>query len=53
MCYLADEGMVEQGRKEYLDDLRVYAECVENESWPAYPDDVLALTLPVWAQDQL
>lgn len=50
--YTADGEMVDQGRREYLRDLAVYRECMERDHWPAYADEVLALTLPAWAQDQ-
>jgi len=49
--YVADEEMIEQGRREYIDDLSLYKQCLEADEWPAYPEVVQALVLPVWAQD--
>jgi exodeoxyribonuclease VIII len=49
--YIANEEMVDQGRREYLADLRVYAECVRTGNWPAYSQDDKSIMLPVWAQD--
>ncbi len=50
-CYLADEGMVRQGRAEYLADLALYEECLATDNWPAYPEIVQEIMLPVWAQE--
>lgn len=35
-----------QGREEYRQDLRIYAECLEKDEWPGYPEsfDELSLT---------
>ena len=50
--YLANESMVDQGRREYGRDLETYAECLRSDRWPGYPADVMSLMLPVWAQDE-
>ncbi len=50
--YLADDGMTRQGWHEAQGDLEVYRECVDLDIWPAYPDLVQTITLPVWAQDE-
>lgn len=51
-AYLANEAMVDQGRREYQADLETYAACRALDKWPAYPADVTSLMLPVWAQDE-
>ncbi len=51
--FLADEAMVDQGRREYQADLAIYAECLANDKWPAYPEVVQALVLPRWAEEVL
>jgi exodeoxyribonuclease VIII len=50
--FVADETMLDQGRREYLDDLSAYRECLELDVWPAYLEQVQALILPVWAQER-
>ncbi len=49
--FLADEGMIDQGEREYMIDLNTYAECIQSNIWPSYPDEVMAIQLPRWAQD--
>lgn len=49
--YRADDEMLDQGRREYHDDLSVYRECLELDIWPSYPEQVQALVLPVWVQE--
>jgi exodeoxyribonuclease VIII len=51
--FVADEAMLDQGRREYLDDLAIYRECLDLDVWPAYPEKVQALVLPVWAQEEI
>ena len=51
--YLADEAMVEQGWREAATDLEVYRQCVETDTWPAYPEIVQAIVLPRWAQEEI
>jgi len=50
--YQADETMIEQGRAEYLRNLETYAECLNKDKWPAYPDVVQGILLPVWAREE-
>jgi hypothetical protein len=50
-AYLANEAMVEQGRREYISDLDVYAECLAKDEWPGYPTGVIDLLLPRWTQE--
>lgn len=37
------------GRAAYRDALRIYAECLAADRWPAYSDRIEALSLPMWA----
>lgn len=50
--YLADDSMVRQGLAEALADAQVYAECVETDNWPGYPDEIQTIMLPTWAQEE-
>jgi exodeoxyribonuclease VIII len=50
--YMVNEAMIEQGRREYQRDLEVYAECLSTDIWPAYPDKIQEIVLPIWAQDE-
>jgi exodeoxyribonuclease VIII len=46
--YLADEGMIREGRAEYKRNLALYAECVKTGRWPGYPDTLVPMSLPQW-----
>lgn len=43
------QDMLDQGYREYAEDLRVYGECLATDTWPAYPTDARSLQLPGWA----
>lgn len=47
--YRADPELLKRGRYEMQENLFTYAKCVINGSWPAYPDVVQTIQLPVWA----
>lgn len=47
---LAPEAM-QQGRDEYRENLRTYAQCVESGEWPGYPDEFGELSLAGYAYD--
>lgn len=47
--YYADDGMLAAGRAEYRRLLRIYAECVNANSWPGYNTKLQPLSLPKWA----
>ncbi len=49
--YVADAGMIEQGKREYRCDLEVYAECEATDIWPCYPTDWDYIELPTYAQE--
>lgn len=48
--YTADQIM-DQGYREFMEDLRVYKECLETDAWPAYPPESRSIILPRWAQE--
>jgi len=50
--YLVNDEMIEQGRREYLEDVRVYAECLAADKWPGYTQEIKSITLPGWAQER-
>lgn len=50
--YLAEENVLEVGRKLYSPLLKKYAECVNKNYWPGYPDEIRTLKLPVWAEKE-
>jgi hypothetical protein len=49
--YLADQTMIDQGRREYQQDMEVYAQCMASDEWPCYSDEIQAILLPRWAQE--
>lgn len=46
--YFADEAMLEIGRSDYRRLLRIYAECLETDRWPGYPEHLTPIGLPAW-----
>lgn len=48
--YLADEQMLYKAKLEIDELLPGFAACWKRDEWPAYPDRVLELSLPRWAQ---
>jgi hypothetical protein len=48
-CYMADSNMLEAGHKEFVRNLRTYAECRQANQWPGYPQSIQSLSVPVWA----
>lgn len=51
--YRLEDDAIEAGRQETRALLRLYAECVEHDSWPGYPDEVQDIGLPVWARPRV
>lgn len=52
--YVAQPEFVELGRKEYLQNLSLYAECRQKNEWPGYPDiSLVPLELPNYAKKLL
>ncbi|MEY4350532.1 MAG: PD-(D/E)XK nuclease-like domain-containing protein [Bacteroidia bacterium] len=48
--FVADEEMIEQGRKTYKADLEKYASCLAINDWPGYPEEIQFLSLPSYAK---
>lgn len=50
--YRLTEGAIDAGREQVAPLLARYAECVERNEWPSYPDEVQDIALPhyAWAQ---
>ena len=48
--YRLSDDAVEQGRAEYRRLLRLHDECVRQDLWPAYTDECVELSLPIWAR---
>lgn len=46
--YKLDEESVDLGRAQYRTDLRVYAECKANDTWPGYGDRIQTISVPGW-----
>lgn len=46
--YYADADMIELGRREYRQALRLYADCMAANKWPGYTSEILPISLPVW-----
>ena len=46
--YNADPEMIAIGRNVYKSRLRLYADCLKNNSWPGYPASITNLSLPAW-----
>ena len=47
--YEASMEMLNAGREEYFRNLRVYKDCMDSGSWPAYPVEITKLMPPRWA----
>lgn len=47
--YELEPESVEQGRVEYRDFLRQYANCVETGKWPGYAEGLQPINIPHWA----
>lgn len=49
VIYETESDIIKAGRGEYVEDLSLYAWCVEHDEWPAYPNVPVKLQLPRWA----
>jgi hypothetical protein len=47
--FVLDAPSLELGRAEYNEQLRLFRECKEYDSWPSYQDGVKPLGVPSWA----
>jgi exodeoxyribonuclease VIII len=50
--YVTPPELIERGLKEATEDLRLIATCRAENSWPGYGDEIQALTVPSWLQDE-
>lgn len=50
--YRVTEGSIAAGRDELRRLMKRYAECVERDEWPGYPDRFIDIALPDWAWRQ-
>jgi hypothetical protein len=46
--YRPDDEMIECGRREYGLLLETYKNCVDSNTWPGYPEQVIDIGLPAW-----
>ncbi|TXH59332.1 MAG: hypothetical protein E6Q97_00115 [Desulfurellales bacterium] len=44
--------LIALGREQYLEALAVYARCMHEDDWPAYPENVIPLEVPAWKRRQ-
>jgi hypothetical protein len=51
-AYTLDESFIELGRAKYKRALAIYKDCVANNYFPAYSQELIELTPPVWAVKQ-
>lgn len=49
--YELEPAAVLQGRKTYKQELWYLAECIENDNFPGYSQEIITLSLPRWAQE--
>lgn len=47
--YELDEISLELGQAARMQDMAVYAECVRENRWPGYAEDVTPVSIPAWA----
>lgn len=47
--YRITEGVVDAAAEQIQALLRLYADCVEHDRWPGYPDEVRDISIPAWA----
>ena len=51
--YRLTEGAIQGGEDQVSPLLRRYAQCLEEDHWPGYPDEVRDISLPAYAWNQL
>ncbi len=49
--YEPTDRLVEQGRNDYRRWLEIYLEAMRTDHWPGYPNGIVPLDVPRWAQD--
>lgn len=48
MVYFCSQEFLMEGQTEMMRLSNIYAECLEKDSWPCYPEDITVLDLPGW-----
>ena len=48
MVHNLPDDWIQQGRYEYQQALRLYADCVEKDEWPSYEDEECEAEMPAW-----
>lgn len=51
--YNISEAAQGLAHREVKADLELLAECIKNDNWPGYPEEVLELDLPAWAYKEV
>lgn len=51
--YYLDEASIDVGRALYRRDINKYAECLKNNAWPAYPNELQVINIPHWAFNEV
>ncbi len=51
--FLADEDLMVEGYNEYRRGVRMLAECLDKNQWPAYGTGLVDMGLPLWRKRQL
>lgn len=49
--YVHDDAAISYGRNQYRRALSLYAQCMLDEHWPAYPENAQTISLPRWLND--
>lgn len=47
-AYRITEGALDAGREQVRPLMRLYKHCVETDTWPAYPEEIVDIALPDW-----
>lgn len=50
--YVTPQELVERGAQEAAEDLRLLATCRADNAWPGYGDEIQALSVPKWLQEE-
>ena len=48
--YVPSERLIAQAKEKVWRLTELYKECVENDSWPGYSENIMEIDVPVWAQ---
>lgn len=48
-CYVLDAASIRVGMRHCARAYRLFRECLQSNTWPAYPAEILPISLPAWA----